>query len=164
MNGQSLVNKYTAMFEKMNRAVMQGYKAPHKPVLLLAIMDLVEKGIVDSPHIELTDDLLESFNKMWQAFVDDGRQDPSMKVAEELDIRICRRYPFACNIANPFFHMRHEPFWSLVKSDKWQEKKDYSLNALRANYEYADMSEELFELMKTEVTRTALYNTLISMI
>ena len=33
---------YLAAFGKMNRAVMRGIKAPHKPLLLLAIINLYD--------------------------------------------------------------------------------------------------------------------------
>lgn len=40
------INYYLAAFEKMKRAIMRGVKAPHKPLLLLAILNLCQQGII----------------------------------------------------------------------------------------------------------------------
>jgi putative restriction endonuclease len=34
-------------------------KAPHKPILLLAVLDLVYRGVITSPFIAVTGDLVE---------------------------------------------------------------------------------------------------------
>lgn len=46
----------------LSTAVIMGRKAPHKAVLLLAIMDLVESGEITSPKIVLTEKLEETFS------------------------------------------------------------------------------------------------------
>lgn len=37
-------------------------------------------------------------------------------------------------LATPFFHLSNEPFWKLMKSDCYVEKKEYSLGALRESF------------------------------
>jgi len=34
-------------------------KAPHKPLLLLAVLDLVQRGVITTPFIAVTADLVE---------------------------------------------------------------------------------------------------------
>lgn len=43
-----------AVFSKATRRL-----APHKPILLLAVLDLVGRGVIISPFIGLTGDLVE---------------------------------------------------------------------------------------------------------
>ena len=50
----------------------------------------------------------------------------------------------------PFYHMQHEPFWKLIRKvdAPASGRKFYaSIKSLRMNFVYAEMDEELFELM-----------------
>ena len=69
------------------------HRAPHKPFLLLSILDLAAQGQIDSPFIEPSFDLIERFARYW-----DLVRPPSGK----------------CNMAYPFYHMQSEGFWRLV--------------------------------------------------
>ena len=101
------IDYYLGAFEKMKRALMRGVKAPHKPLLLLAIF-----------------------------------------VAEGLAMDIPHSYPFKCSIENPYYHLQHEPFWRLVKNEKGKERKFYSsLKSLRDGFAYAEIDQELYDLM-----------------
>ena len=155
---------YFTQLQRMNRAVMKGYRAPHKPVLLLTIMELMEKGIITDNRIMLNDSLCDEFKRLWKILVD-GEQDMDViMVAEGLELTLSHNYPFKCNIANPFYHMQHEPFWTLVKSDEWQQSSSVSVPSLRKWYRYAELDENLFEMMKTGASREAIRRTLIEMI
>lgn len=148
---EQTLDYYLAAFEKMNRAVMRGVKAPHKPLLLLSILNLVKRNVIDSNQIQLSDGLVYEFKRLWLYYVDylDGYD--TIMVAEGLELDIPRRYPFKCSIENPFYHMQHEPFWRLIKKADIPiaEKKFYtSIKSLRMNFAYAEMDEELFEMMK----------------
>lgn len=48
------IDYYLGAFEKMKRALMRGVKAPHKPLLLLAILNLCQRGIIIDNHIVLS--------------------------------------------------------------------------------------------------------------
>ena len=48
------IDYYLSAFEKMKRALMRGVKAPHKPLLLLAILNLCQRGIIKDNHIVLS--------------------------------------------------------------------------------------------------------------
>jgi hypothetical protein len=51
-------------------------KAPHKPLLLLAVLDLVHRGIITSPFIAITGDLVELnelFNVYWRRIIPSAR-------------------------------------------------------------------------------------------
>ena len=48
------IDYYLGVFEKMKRALMRGVKAPHKPLLLLAILNLSQRGTIKDNHIVLS--------------------------------------------------------------------------------------------------------------
>ena len=48
------IDYYLGAFEKMKRALMRGVKAPHKPLLLLAILNLCQRGFIKDNHIVLS--------------------------------------------------------------------------------------------------------------
>lgn len=48
------IDYYLGAFEKMKRALMRGAKAPHKPLLLLAILNLCQRGTIKDNHIVLS--------------------------------------------------------------------------------------------------------------
>lgn len=48
------IDYYLSAFEKMKRAIMRGVKAPHKPLLLLAILNLCQRGVIKDNHIVLS--------------------------------------------------------------------------------------------------------------
>lgn len=155
---------YISQLQHMNRAVMKGYRAPHKPVLLLTIMELMEKGKITDNRIMLNDFLCEEFKRLWKILVD-GEQDMGViMVAEGLELTLSHKYPFKCNIANPYFHMQNEPFWQLIKSDDWKQSSSVSVPSLRRWYQYAELDENLFEMMKTGASREAIRRTLLDMI
>jgi putative restriction endonuclease len=71
-------------------------KAPHKPILLLAVLGLVHRGVMTSPFIDVTGDLVELnelFNLYWRRIIPLGQ---------------------SSSIAFPFFRIDREPFWELV--------------------------------------------------
>ena len=48
------IDYYLGAFEKMKRALMRGVKAPHKPLLPLAILNLCQRGTIKDNHIVLS--------------------------------------------------------------------------------------------------------------
>ena len=88
------IKHYLYHFAHLNTAKHKGKPAPHKAVLLLAVMSLIERGSISTPEIELTDELVDEFKKIW---------------TEKLPVSC----PFSCDISKPYFHMQHEPFWRL---------------------------------------------------
>ena len=93
---------YIRQFAHLRRAPNAVFKAaskrqaPHKPILLLAVLDLVARGVITSPFIAVTGDLTELnelFNLYWRRNIPLGQ---------------------TSSIAFPFFHLQSEPFWKLV--------------------------------------------------
>ena len=139
---------YLSAFEKMKRAIMRGVKAPHKLILLLAILNLCQRGIIKDNHIVLSSELVEEFKRLWRLYIGEQNTGDSIFVAEGLAMDIPHSYPFKCSIENPYYHLQHEPFWRLVKNEKGKERKSYSsLKSLRDSFAYAEIDQDLFDLM-----------------
>lgn len=157
------LNDYIDAFKHLHTAKVKGQKAPHKAVLLLSIIDLVESNVIRYPQIELTDELVYQFNVTWKRYLGESSI-------------------FTPDIAKPYFHMQHEPFWKLVEKydteamlvaedGPWQKGKadkkalptgSYSLKALRSAFEYAEIDEGLFEIMRNVDARAMLRVILIN--
>lgn len=154
---------YIDAFSSLHTAKVKGHKAPHKAVLLLAIIDLVEEDIISSPCIGLTDELYEKFNEIWHRYL-------GMSAI------------FTPDICKPFFHMQHESFWRLVEKDEVvsgmvaepnprvaskKERKDlpnrnYSIAAMRRAFAYAEIDGMLFHLLQNSDARAMLRVVLIN--
>lgn len=109
--------------------------APHKAILLLTVVDMIEAGEISSPYIQITDSLKDNFMRVWNANV------PS-----------CSGY--APRISYPFFHLSSSPFWELVKTASFQGQNEYSsMASLERDYSGAIIDVSLFRLMKDSTTR-----------
>lgn len=134
------MNSYVDQFTSLKTARVAGKKAPHKAVLLLAIMELVEKGIITSPRIELTEKLEDTFGRVWKRYI---------------GISIIS-HP---KVATPYWHMQSEPFYRLYITGGKKVtgmKSNYSIPWLRENA-YAIIDEKLLRQMQDETARAELY-------
>ena len=133
---------YEQLFAHLNVNKMSGQVAPHKPILLLAIMDLVECEMIMLPQVELREALIAAFKWNWVRQV-------------QKDIR------FKPVIGTPFYHMCGEPFWRLVPKDPSYAPKTTNITTLREHYQYAEIDPELFVLMLDTDARQRLRKVLI---
>ncbi len=69
------------------------HERPHKPVLLLSIIDLLDRGVIQHNAIPLSDELVASFKRYFA---------------------VVRREDDQPTIQNPFFHLSGDGFWKLV--------------------------------------------------
>lgn len=154
---------YIAAFSSLHTAKVKGYRAPHKAVLLLSVIDLIEEGAISSPCIELTDQLDRKFNDLWHRYLGQSSI-------------------FTPDVNKPFFHMQHEAFWRLVELDertsvmaaeptpfvssrkviKNLPKGGYSIRALRREFAYAEIDLLLFNLLHNADARAMLRVILIN--
>ena len=129
----------------LSSAVIMGRKAPHKAVLLLAIMDLVESGEITSPEIVLTEKLEETFNVEWNKYIGSP-------------------LVFKCKIAIPFWHMQNEPFYSLfLNSVEYLSDYSHPYSVKRLMEEtYAELDQDFFLLMQDRKPRSEFRNVLVT--
>ena len=52
---------YLDKFSNLHRNKLKGEIAPHKPIMLLSVMDLIEAGFITSNKIEFSEMLEERF-------------------------------------------------------------------------------------------------------
>ena len=138
------LNKYIQEFKSLRIDRAHG-NAPHQPVLLLAVIELIEQGQITENRVLPSPILVETFVKYWTKVTD--------------------RKP---NLALPFFHLakRKPPFW-YHKANPGYEKalevvnqiKEFS--RLREFVSYASFDIDLFDLLIQMETREVLRQTLI---
>ncbi len=87
-------NYFLEIASNLNRNKYKGCYAPHKAVMIMALMELVESGHIATNVIHLDKELKDKFKKVWQKVVPVGS-------------------PFKCEYRNPFTYMDSEPFWDL---------------------------------------------------
>lgn len=154
---------YIEAFTHLHTAKVKGHKAPHKAILLLSIIDLIESEVIRYPQIELTDELIDKFNCIWKRYLGESSI-------------------FTPDITKPYFHMQHEPFWKLVEKydidamlvaedEPWsknqQEKKNlpsgsYSVKSMRNAFEFAEIDDTLLKLLQNADARAILRVVLIN--
>ena len=54
-------------FRQLHLDRSHGGKAPHKPLMLLAVLDLIEDGTLQAPRVELNSPIIERFERYWSA-------------------------------------------------------------------------------------------------
>ena len=133
---------YEQCFGHLNVNKMGGQVAPHKPILLLAIMDLVECEVIMLPQIVLDEALIAAFKWNW------------VRMAP-------KKTHFNPVIGTPFYHMSGEPFWRLVPKDPSYAPNTTNITTLREHYQYAEIDSELFVLMLDADARQRLRKVLI---
>jgi putative restriction endonuclease len=139
------LEKYSRLFVKLKRAYQHG-GAPHKPILLLAILKSVESKIITSNRIYITPELIMNFRELWSKLVTTKHQ---------------------MNFALPFFHMQSEPFWRIITKPGafvplTSSHSIKSLGSLNENIQYAEIDKELWDLMLKTQTNLTLTKLLLS--
>ena len=87
-------NYFLGIARNLNRNKYRGYYAPHKAVMIMAVMELVKSGHITSNVILLDTELKGMFKEIWHRVVPAGS-------------------PFKCEYRNPFTYMDSEPFGDL---------------------------------------------------
>ena len=75
----------------------RGNPAPHKPLLLLVIMEMVEKGEIASREVTLSPDLVFRFSMFWSVVVQRRKQPPEVRL--------------------PFHHLGSSGIWQPLTAD-----------------------------------------------
>lgn len=139
------LNYYAKKFATLRVSRSKGI-APHKPILLLSAIEMIEQGQLNSNQIVLSPELIATFLKLWKHLGSTSHR---------------------ADIALPFFHLKSDGFWhhrakpgfeSIVNSNI----KIRTLSALSQAVQYAYLDEELFELLSNPLSRKSLIDILIS--
>lgn len=138
------LNYYISCFKKLKRAPNLG-GAPHKPILLLSVIDCFDSGYINSEKIYITAELMAYFKSNWNSYVMTKHK---------------------MNFTLPFFHMSREPFWTLIEKRGYEieltsSNSIKSFNALYRATDYAEIDKELFFLFLNAEFRSLLKEILI---
>ena len=121
------------------------HRAPHKPFLLLSVMDLIAQGVVIDNFIEPSFELVGTFNLYWSRIMPPG---------------------FKTSMAYPFPRLKTDGFWHLIPNPGYEgiidDMQFSSMTRLREVCAGAKMEDELFQLMCNLETREQLRAVLIS--
>lgn len=136
---------YTDCFDDLNRNMENG-PAPHKPILLLSVIRMFEEGIFTNNQIYITPYLVASFKSYWKELV------------------FSKHLP---NFATPFFHLKSEPFWSLVPKEGQDrllksQRTICGLNGLTNSVSFAVIDKELMHLLLDVESREKLKSHLLN--
>lgn len=120
-------------------------RAPHKPFLLLSVLDLFAQYAVNINLIELRAELLDTFDLYWLKVM--GNEKPGSAVL-------------------PFYHLKSEGFWHLIAQPDQETllRTSRQIRSLRDLHELvlgARLDDELFTLLQSSDSRDALRRTLI---
>lgn len=152
MYDKVVFRRYADAFSHLHVKVTFGQRAPHKAIMLISVIDLIETGVIDFPVIHYTQQLESQFRHNWQRYIAylDG---------------------FNCSPSLPFWHLEHEGFWKLVlKEDCSKTKKELndariynSPKRMMSVVNYATIDLDLFNILQDSCARAKLRVLLISM-
>jgi putative restriction endonuclease len=125
----NVLTYYLNKIERLRIDRSHGIPAPHKPILLLAVIDLIEEGAITNNQIEPSPQLVESFLKYWHLV--------------NLD---------KPGIFLPFFHLKSDKFWHLHPIAGREQllamtKQMNSMAHLASIVAFASLDEDLFLLL-----------------
>lgn len=110
-------------------SAITAFQAPHKPFLLLSIMDLIVQGSITENFIEPCFELVETFNGYWNSIMPMGTKG---------------------NMAYPYPRLKTDGFWHLIPNPGYENQINInfsSMTKLREVCAGARMDEELFQMM-----------------
>jgi len=126
---------------------VNGALAPHKPILLLAVINGIEQREIQENKIRITPQLVAAFKDLWH--------------------RLVHNTAFTANFALPFYHLKSDGFWHLhtcigreVLLTTSHSLKSFA--QLKEVIDYASLNEDLYHLLINPHTRAVLRQTLLS--
>jgi len=137
---------YLKAFTHLNVNRSGGRPSPHKPVMLLSLLELAETGRLPDNRIHYDQRLIETFRSFFHVVQKPGD---------------------TCNPYFPFFHLRSEPFWHL-NPRKGKENILQAMPTVRGptqvlgNIEYAHLDDELYALFQKSEERSVLRSALVN--
>jgi putative restriction endonuclease len=137
--------QYEDRFSRLNVGRVGNHVRPHKPVMLLALLDLFEQGVIKENKVTYSPELLELFGEYFEAVREPGDQPTPI---------------------NPFFFLRSDKFWhhhplpgqeAVLKA----MQSPPGIKAFQAISDYVYLDEELYALLRDRSARSALREAII---
>lgn len=145
------IDKYINYFTHLHTNIKEGRKAPHKAILLISIIDLIEKNRITSNEIDFAERISSMFLSNWKRYVGES-------------------IVFKPDAAKPFWHMDSEPFWNNKFTTAYSSEQQRPGKCPSSNYndaiskciKWAEINQELYDLLLDETNRAKLRVALIS--
>ena len=138
---------YVDIFRNLSTGVQNGKKLPHKAVLLLSILNLVDNGTISENIIHLDKTIANTFASTWGDYLHNNKI-PSVWI--------------------PFWYMKSEPFWHFKALEDENILHNLlcfaghpSVGQMRNVIKYAYVDEQLFSLMQNREDCSKLKEALI---
>lgn len=134
---------YLNKIQKLRIDRASGKPAPHKPLLLLTVIDLIEQGAIQKNRIVPSPQLVESFLKYWNLLSNESAR-----------------------VYLPFFHLRSSRFWHLYPKLEQENllatiHQFKSMSQLASVVSHASLDEDLFVLLLKPDTREVIRQAII---
>lgn len=132
---------------KVKRAGTKFGKAPHKPILLITLLELIDKGIVIDNCFHIDADLVGIFQENWRLLVETAHQP---------------------DFTQPFYYLQSDkilglPFWQIHTNTKQPLHAHVkSVDKLSRLVDFASFSFELYVILQHVEHRTLFLNTLLN--
>lgn len=144
---QKSISDYEFDFANMSVGVAHGKKLPHKAIVLLSIIDLIQRGILNENKIKLDDLISNTFKDTWEMYL------PSLRIP---------------SVWIPFWYLKSEPFWHF-KAVGDENVLDAllmfgghpSIGQMRPVIDYAFLDDDLFNLLQKKEERARLKKVLL---
>lgn len=119
--------------------------APHKPVLLISVLQAVHNNLITSPKIHITPELVTLFKSNWSLLVSTNHD---------------------CKFALPFYHLTSDGFWKLIPNPGFENVFHFSSSMrsfanLNIAVDFAIIPDDLLSLMRDPLTNNFLIQTLL---
>ncbi|SDG56131.1 HNH endonuclease [Psychroflexus sediminis] len=134
------LNFYIKKFTSLRRDNKNG-GAPHKPILLLSVIEAYEDEIFYTNEVYIVPELVAKFKHIWSQIVETNHHSI---------------------FALPFYHMKSEGFWKLIPNYGFEKlvaskaSLKSSFYTLKTAIYCAEIDKELFELLKDDKNRNLL--------
>ena len=141
------IDKYIHKFNNLNRGSTPFGKAPHKPVLLITLIELIDKGHILNNRIYVDTELVGTFQENWRLLVNTLHQP---------------------DFTQPFYYLQSEkvsgaPLWNLIAKPGCQINSHIkSVNTLISILDYGCFSTELFHYLSDPSSRNLLLINLLN--
>ncbi len=135
---------YSIRFSRLRVDLAHGI-APHKPILVLTIIELIRTGAIKRNQIFLSSNLIEAFLQVW-SYLGSEHHNP--------------------NISRPYFHLQGDKFWHLTPNPGFRKIitskiKLKNFQEVKQAVKYAQIDDALFELLQEPASRNSLMTILI---
>lgn len=134
------LKKYQKKFQKLRVDFSKGL-APHKPVLILTIIDFIEAKIFTENKILLSPELVKQFSNNWALLVNSDKHKPI--------------------ISMPFYHLKTSGFWHIIPNTNFEAVIHFkgiakSINNLSQAIDFVKLDDTLFTLLEQKEARNIL--------